>query len=96
MPIGDPPTKPADDASEADYEKYRHDFDVYVAEKLAEFADTELHLRQDQKEADEKLKELAEQQDALQIERVKVDTREALVETSEGNLRKNKRNTLIK
>ena len=87
MPIGNPPTKPADDASEADYEKYRHDFDAYVAQKLSEFADTELNLRQDQKEADEKLKELAEQQDALQTEKVKVDTREALVETSKINLR---------
>ena len=34
MPIGDPPTKPADDASDAEMEKYRHDFDVYVAEKI--------------------------------------------------------------
>ena len=72
MPLGDAPTKPAEDASEADFEKYSHDFEAYVAQKLSEFADTELHLRQDQKEADEKLREIAKQQDDLQIQKVKV------------------------
>ena len=87
MPIGDPPTKPADDASDADHEKYRHDFEVYVTERLAEFADTELHLKEEQRETDEKLRELADREHALATERVKVDTREALVETGEVNLR---------
>ena len=58
MPIGDPPTKPAPDASDADHEKYRHDFDVYVAEKLAEFAEIELHLKTDQDTVDERLRDL--------------------------------------
>ena len=60
MPIGDPPIKPADGASEADFEKYRAEFDAYVATKLAELADAELHLKEDQKAADDKLHDLAD------------------------------------
>ena len=45
MPIGDPPTRPAEGAPEEDYEKYRADFDAYVAAKIGDFATTELTLR---------------------------------------------------
>ena len=94
MPIGDPPTKPAEDASEADLEKYREEFEAYVARKLAEFADVELNLKREQKEtADkhhelaDKEKELAGQKKVLASERLKVETREAVVESGEENLR---------
>ena len=36
MPLGEPPVKPAEDASEADLEKYRQEFEAYVTQKLAE------------------------------------------------------------
>ena len=94
MPIGDPPTKPAPDASDAEHEKYRHDFDAYVAEKLAEFADAEIHLKEDQKAADEKLHELAdkeknldEKEKTLADARIQVEARETIVETGEINLK---------
>ena len=94
MPIGDPPTKPADDASDAEIEKYRHDFDAYVAAKLAEFASIELHLKEDQKAADEKLHELAgkekdldEKEKTLADARIQVEARETIVETGEINLK---------
>ena len=106
MPIGDPPTKPADDASEADFEKYRADFDAYVAEKLAEIADIELHLKEDQKAVDGKHLELADQERdladqkrALQAEKNTIETREAKVlvreaevETGEENLKLEEKN----
>ena len=44
MPLGEPPAKPSEDASEADFAKYRQDFEAYVAQKLAEFGDLELKL----------------------------------------------------
>ena len=98
MPIGDPPTKPADDASDADFEKYRHDFDVYVAEKLAQFAETEMNLKADQKTADERLRDLdgrergiLDQEKALATERDKMDAREILVSTGEEALKKDER-----
>ena len=99
MPIGDPPTKPADDASDADFEKYRHDFDVYVAEKLAQFAETELNLRADQKTVDERLRDLdgrergiVDQEKALATERDKMDAREIMVSSGEDALRKEEKN----
>ena len=98
MPIGDPPVKPAEDASEADHEKYRHDFDIYVAEKLAQFAETELNLRTDQKTADERLRDLdgrergiLSQEKALATERDKMDAREILVSSGEDSLRKDEK-----
>ena len=98
MPIGDPPTKPAPDASDADHEKYRHDFDIYVAEKLAQFAETELNLRADQKTADERLRDLdgrergiLGQEKALATERDKMDAREILVSSGEEALRKDEK-----
>ena len=69
-------------------------FDAYVAEKLAEFARLELHLKEDQKAADEKLDELAgkekdldEQEKALADARTQVEARETIVETGEINLK---------
>ena len=94
MPIGEPPTKPADDASEADFEKYRAEFEAYVTTKLAEFADVELNLKKDQKAVDDrhheladKEKDLADQEKALAESRLEVETREAVVETGEENLK---------
>ena len=98
MPIGDPPTKPAPDASDADHEKYRHDFDAYVAEKLAELAETELHLKTDQKTVDEKLRDLdgrergiLDQEKALAIERDKVEARSVFVASEEEALKKDEK-----
>ena len=99
MPIGDPPTKPAPDASDADHEKYRHDFDVYVAEKLAEFAETELHLKEDQKTVDERLRDLdgrekgiVDREKTLATEKDKLDAKEILVATDEEALRREEKN----
>ena len=106
MPIGDPPTKPADDASDADFEKYRADFDAYVAEKLAEIASVQLHLKEDQKAVDgkhlelaDKERDLADQKRALQAEKTTIETREAKVlvreaevETGEENLKLEEKN----
>ena len=106
MPIGDPPTKPADDASDADFEKYRAEFDAYVAEKLAEIADIELHLKEDQKAVDGKHLELADQERdladqkrTLAAEKITIETREAKVlvreaevETGEENLKLEEKN----
>ena len=93
MPIGDPPTKPADDASEADFEKYRVEFDAYVADKLAEIASIELRLKEDQKAIDGKHLELADQERdladqkrALQAEKNTIDTREAKVLVREAEV----------
>ena len=98
MPIGDPPTKPPPEASDADHEQYRHDFDVYVAEKLAQFAETEINLRTDQKTADEKLRDLdgrergiLGKEKALATERDKMDAREILVSSGEENLKKDEK-----
>ena len=98
MPIGDPPTKPAPDASDAEHEKYRHDFDVYVAEKLAELAETELHLKTEQKTADEKMRDLdgrergiLDQEKALASERDKVEARSVFVASEEEALRKDEK-----
>ena len=99
MPIGDPPTKPAPDASDADHEKYRHDFDVYVADKLAQFAETEPNLRTDQKTADERLRDLdgrergiIGQEKVLATERDKMEAREIMVASGEEALRKDEKN----
>ena len=106
MPIGDPPTKPADDASDADFEKYRAEFDAYVAEKLAEIANIELHLKEDQTAVDGKHLELADQErdladqkrtlaaEKITIENreAKVLVREAEVETGEENLKLEEKN----
>ena len=94
-----PPTKPAADASDAEHAKYRHDFDVYVAEKLAEFADTEISLKEDQKAAEEKLTDLADREKhlvdrekSLASEKDKLDAKEILVATDEENLRIEEKN----
>ena len=99
MPIGDPPTKPAPDASDADHEKYRHDFDAYVAEKLAEFAEIELHLKTDQKTVDERLRDLdgrekgiVDREKTLATEKDKLDAKEILVATDEEALRRDEKN----
>ena len=106
MPIGDPPTKPADDASDADFEKYRAEFDAYVADKLAEIASIELHLKEDQKAVDGKHLELADQERdladqkrTLAAEKITIETREAKVlvreaevETGEENLKLEEKN----
>ena len=99
MPIGNPPTKPAADASDAEHAKYRHDFDLYVAEKLAELAETELQLKTDQKTADEKLRDLdgrergiEDQEKNLDEERNKVEARSVFVASEEENLRKEEKN----
>ena len=99
MPIGNPPTKPAADASDAEHAKYRHDFDIYVAEKLAEFADTEISLKEDQKAAEEKLTDLADREKhlvdwekSLATEKDKLDAKEILVASDEENLRKEEKN----
>ena len=98
MPIGNPPTKPAPDASEADYEKYRHDFDAYVAEKLAEFADTELNLQEGQKAVDERMRDLdgrekgiASKEKGLATEKDKHDAREIVILQGEEDLRKDEK-----
>ena len=95
MPIGDPPTKPAPDASDAEHEKYRQDFDAYVADKLAELAETELQLKTDQKTADEKLrdldgreKEIEDQEKNLEVERDRLEAKSVFVASEEENLRK--------
>ena len=98
MPIGDPPTKPAPDAPDADHDKYRHDFDVYVAEKLVEFADTELHLKEGQKAVDERMRDLdgrekgiASKEKALATEKDKQDAREIVISHGEEDLRKDEK-----
>ena len=106
MPIGDPPTKPASDASDEDFEKYRADFDAYVAEKLAEIANIEIHLKEDQRAVDGKHLELADkerdlddQKRTLEAEKITMETREAKVlvreaqvETGEENLKLEEKN----
>ena len=103
MPIGDPPTKPAPDASDADHEKYRHDFDVYVAEKLAEFAETELHLKTDQDTVDERLrnldgreKDIVDREKTLATEKDKLEAEKIIVSTDEETLRREEKNYTAK
>ena len=88
MPIGNPPTKPAPDASEADYEKYRQDFDAYVAQKLAEFANTELNLQEGQKAADERMRDLDGREKDLATEKDKQDAREIVIAQQEEDMKK--------
>ena len=99
MPIGEPPTKPAADASDAEHEKYRKDFDAYVAQKLAEFADTEMSLKEDQRAAEEKLTGLADREKHLEdwekslaSQKDKLDAKEILVATDEETLREDEKN----
>ena len=95
MPLGEPPVKPAEDASEADFAKYRQEFEAYVTQKLAEFGDLELSLKQEQKEATERLSDLdgrekgvEDREKALATERTKMDAREIVVADSKDTLRK--------
>ena len=103
MPLGDPPAKPAPDASDAEHEKYRQDFDVYVAQKLAQFATTELNLRKDQETVDERLldldgreKGIEDKEKTLATEKDKIDAREILVASEEEALRKDEKNYIDK
>ena len=98
MPIGEPPTKPVEGASEAEYEKYRHDFNVYVEQKLAQFADTELSLKEEQKAVGERMEDLdgrekgiASKEKALATEKDKLDAREIVISHGEEDLRKDER-----
>ena len=98
MPLGEPPAKPAEDASEADFAKYRQEFEAYVTQKLAEFGDLELNLKQDQKEATERLSDLdgrekgiEDREKALATERTKMDAREIVVADGEDTLRKDEK-----
>ena len=58
MPLGDPPKKPDDDASDAEFEKYRADFDLYVAAKLKTLKDKEEGLQKEKEESDAKYEAL--------------------------------------
>ena len=94
MPLGDPPKKPDDDASDAEFEKYRADFDLYVAAELKTLRDKEEGLQKEKEETDAKYealvsreKELEDLQKNLASKELRVNTRETILETSEENLR---------
>ena len=94
MPLGDPPKKPDDGASEAEFERYRADFDLYVAAELKTLRDREEGLQKEKEESDAKYealvgreKELDDLQKNLASRELRVNTRETIVETSEENLK---------
>ena len=94
MPLGDPPKKPDDDATEAEFERYRADFALYVAAELKTLRDREEGLQKEKEESDAKYealvgreKELDDLQKTLASRELRVNTRETIVETSEENLK---------
>ena len=77
MPLGDPPTRPAEGAPEEEYEKYRADFDAYVAARLGEFADTEVNLRREQQDLKDRELDLKDKEKVIEGREAKVEVREA-------------------
>ena len=78
MPLGDPPKKPEDDASDSEFEKYRAEIDQYVADKLKALKSAEEGLQKEKEESDaryealvDREKELDDRQKVFSFKRIK-------------------------
>ena len=96
MPLGDPPTKPAADASDADHEKYRKEVDKYVNQRFKELKDLEESLDKEKAAVDARFlkvgddeRDLAIQQTQYVSDKEKLRLGQEILADNEALLKKN-------
>ena len=89
MPLGDPPKKPAADASDADHEKYRKEVDKYVQNRLKELKELEDGLAEEKIKADTRYVKLGEDERDLAIRQNKYEEDKEKLRGKQEDLEKN-------